>query len=79
MLAIEELCDKVDEVRRVSDRVMSLVIVYHEEVVKVECAYAAQGGKPMEEEQFFKDQSREWATHDQSREWTTHNTTELII
>ena len=38
VLAKEELYDKVVEVRRVSDRVMSLAIVL-EEVVSVVCAY----------------------------------------
>ena len=35
VLIKEELCDKVVEVRRVDDTVMSLAIVYDEEVVRV--------------------------------------------
>ena len=48
VLVREELCDKVAEIRRVNDRVMSLAIVL-EEVVRVICAYAAHSGKSMEE------------------------------
>ena len=46
MLVKEELYDKVVVVRRVNDRVMSLAIVF-EEVVRVVCKYAPQGGKSM--------------------------------
>ena len=48
VLAKEELFDKVVEVRRVNDRVMSLAIVLVVEVVRVVWAYAPQGGKSME-------------------------------
>ena len=44
----EELYDKVVEVRRVNDRVMSLAIVLVE-VVRVVWAYAPQSGKWIEE------------------------------
>ena len=37
----EELCDKVVEVGRVSDRVMS-VIVFEEDVLRLICGYATQ-------------------------------------
>ena len=47
-----ELYDKVIDVRRVDDRVMSLVIVLEEEVVRVVWACAPQSGKSMEE-RFF--------------------------
>ena len=45
---IKELYDKVVNVRRVSDRVMSLAIV-SEEVVRIVSAYAPKSGKLMEE------------------------------
>ena len=38
----EELCDKVVEVRRVSDRVMTLVVVFEEDVLRFMCEYAPQ-------------------------------------
>ena len=42
----EELCDNVVNVRRVSDRVMSLAIVFEKLLVS---AYAPQSGKSMDE------------------------------
>ena len=49
VLVKEELCDKVVEVRRVDDRVISLAIVFEGEVVRVVCACAPQSGKSFEE------------------------------
>ena len=46
----KELYDKVVEVIRVNDRVMSLAIVFEEEV-RVVCEYALQCGKSMEEQE----------------------------
>ena len=40
MLVKEELYDKVVEVRRVNDRVITLIIALEGEVVSVVCAYA---------------------------------------
>ena len=40
----EELCEKVVEVRRVSDRVMAVVVVYEEDVLRLICGYGMQGG-----------------------------------
>ena len=45
ILVIEELCKKVVEVRRKSDRVMEIVLVFEEEVKKVICAYALRAGR----------------------------------
>ena len=42
VLVKEELYDKVVEVRRVNDRVMSLALVLVVVVVRVVCTYAAQ-------------------------------------
>ena len=36
----EELCEKVVEVRRVSDRVMTVVVVFEEDVLRFICWYA---------------------------------------
>ena len=36
----EELCEKLVEVRRVSVRVMAVVVVFEEDVLWVICAYA---------------------------------------
>ena len=46
----EELCDKVVEVRRVSDRVMTLV-VFEEDVLRLTMGYAPQSGRSFEEKQ----------------------------
>ena len=66
VLTKEELFDKVVEVRRVNDRVMSLAIVLVEEVARVVLAYAPHSGIPMKEIQNVYDLSREWTTHHKS-------------
>ena len=38
----EELCEKVVAVRRKSDRIMAIVLVFVKEVIRVTCAYALQ-------------------------------------
>ena len=50
----EELCEKVVEVRRVSDRVMTLV-VFKEDVLWFICGYAPKSGRSLEEKQSFYD------------------------
>ena len=40
----EELCEKVVEVRRVSDRVMT-VVVHEEDVLRLRCGHAPQSGR----------------------------------
>ena len=47
----EELCKKVVEVRRVSDRVMTLV--FEEDVLRLICGHAPQSGRSFEEKQYF--------------------------
>ena len=44
----EELCEKVVEVGKVSDRVMTLVVVF-EDVLRLICGYAPQSGRSLEE------------------------------
>ena len=51
----EELSDKVLEVRRKSDRVMSLLLVLGKRLTRVVCAYAPQQGRTMEEKLEFYD------------------------
>ena len=38
----EELCENVVEVRRVSDRVMTVVFIFEEDVLRLICGYAIQ-------------------------------------
>ena len=47
MLAMvkEELCEKVVGVRRVSDRVMIVVVVFEEDVLRLICGHAPQNGR----------------------------------
>ena len=40
----EELCKKVVEVRRVSDRVKVVVLVFEEDVMRLICGFAPQSG-----------------------------------
>ena len=42
LLVKEELCEKVIEVRRKSGRLMAMVLVFEEKVIRVICAYAPQ-------------------------------------
>ena len=50
----EELCEKVVEVRRVSDIVVTLV-VFEEDVQRLICEYAPQSGRRLEEKTVFYD------------------------
>ena len=62
----EELCEMVVEVRRVSDRVMS-VVVFEEDVLRLICGYAPQSGRSFEEKQSFYDELKcEWDMHSAS-------------
>ena len=57
----EELCEKIVEVRRKSDRVMAIMLVLEEEVIRVICAYTPQVGKSeCKKGQFCKDLASEW-------------------
>ena len=61
ILVKEELCKKIVEVRRKSDRVVALVWFFEEEVIRVICSYAPQVGKSeSEKDQFYNDMANEW-------------------
>ena len=51
----EELCEKVEEVRTVSDRVMNLIVVIEEDVHRLICGYVPQSRKSLEEKHSFYD------------------------
>ena len=57
----EELCVKVVEVRRVSDIVMAVVVVFEEDVQRWICGYAPQRGRSLEEKQSFYEMWVEYA------------------
>ena len=48
----DELCEKVVEVRKASDRVMT-VVVFEKDVLGMICGYAPQGGRRLEEKTVF--------------------------
>ena len=49
----EELCENVVEVGRVSDRVMTVVVVIEEDMLRLICGYAPQSRRSFEEKQFL--------------------------
>ena len=51
----EELCDKVLEVRRVSDRVTTVVVVFEKVVLILICGYTLQSGRSLQENRSFYD------------------------
>ena len=48
----EELCEQLVEVRRVSDRVMT-VVVFEKDVQRLICGHAPQSGRSLDEKQFL--------------------------
>ena len=66
---MEELCDKMVEVKRVSDRVMT-VLAFEEDVLRLICGYSLQSGRSLEEKQSFHEELK--------GEWDVHNTGDLV-
>ena len=52
---VEELCEKVVKVRRVSDRMMTVVVI-EEDVLRLICGHAPQSGRSLEEKQYSYDE-----------------------
>ena len=71
VLVKEELCEKVVEVRRKSDRVMTVVMALEEEVVRIICVYGPQSGRTCAEKDRFYD--------DLGSEWNLHSVGELVL
>ena len=65
----EELCGRVVEVRRVSDRVMA--VVFEEDVLRLIYGYAPQSGRSLEEKQCFYDGL--------ICEWDMHSADDLVL
>ena len=60
----EELCEEVVEVRMASDRVMTLAVIFEEDVLKTNCGYTPQSGRSLEEKQSFHDELKcGWDMH----------------
>ena len=66
----EELCEKVVEVRRVCDGVIT-VVVFEEDVLRSICRYALQGGRRLKEKQTFYDELK--------GEWDMHSAGDLVM
>ena len=50
---MEELYENVGEVGRVSHRVMTVVVVFQEDVLRFFCGYSPQSGRIFKEKQSF--------------------------
>ena len=60
-MVTEELCEKVVDVRRKSDRVMVVVLAFGKQVIRVISAYGPQAGRPLEEKhRFFEELAGEY-------------------
>ena len=71
-MAKEKLCKKVIEVRRISDRVMTVVvIVFEENALRLICEYALQREISFEEKQSFYDELK--------GEWNMHSVDDLVM
>ena len=71
ILVKEELCEKVVEVRRKSDRVITVVMALEEEVVRIICVYDPQSGRTGAKKERFYDDFRS--------EWDLRSMTELVL
>ena len=59
-------CEKVVEVRRKSDRVMTVVMAFEEEVVRIICVCGLKSvrtSSDLEKELFYDDLKSEWDLH----------------
>ena len=61
----EELCEKFVEVRRVGNCVMTVVVVFEEDVLRLICGYAPQSGRSLEgkKQSFYDELKCEWNMH----------------
>ena len=60
-ILVKELCEKVVEVQRKSDRGMAMVLVFEEEIIQVMSAYSPQVGRSKcEKDQLYNDMASEW-------------------
>ena len=56
----EELCKNIVEVQRKNDRVMAMMLVFEQEVIRVICAYAPQVGRSESEKDQFCNDMASW-------------------
>ena len=67
----EELCEKMVEVRRLSDRVMTVSVVFEEDVLRLICGYVPQCGRCLVEKHSFYEEMK--------GEWDRHNEDDLVV
>ena len=60
---MEDQCEKVVEVRRLSDGVMAVVLAFEEDVLRLICGYAPQSQKSLEEKQSYYELKGNWDMH----------------
>ena len=65
------MCETVVEVRRVSDIVMRVVVVFYEDVLRFIYGYALQCGRSLEEKESFYDELK--------GEWDMHSAGDLVM
>ena len=58
-------------VRGVSDIVMTVVVVFEEDVLRLICGYGQQSGRSLEENKSFYDELK--------REWDMHSAGDLVV
>ena len=71
ILVKKELCEKVVDVRKKSDRVMTVVLAFGKQVIRVISAYGPQAGRPLEEKHRFYDEL--------AAEYELQNPSEIIL
>ena len=59
------------EVRRASDRVITIIVVFKENELRLICGFAAESGRSLEEKQSFYDELK--------REWYMHSADDLVM
>ena len=70
VMVMEEWCENMVEVRRVSDRVMTVVVREEDELWLI-CGHAPQSGRSLDGKQSFYDK--------QKCEWDMHSTDVLVM
>ena len=70
-MMVEELCEEVVEVKRVSNGVMAIVFVFEEDVLMLICGYAPQCGQSLDDEQSFYYELR--------CKWDIHSVDDIVV
>ena len=61
ILVKEELCESVVEIRRRSDRIMTMCLIFWKEMIRLICVYLPQSEKPdIQKDKFYDELVHEW-------------------